>query len=103
MQLIIMNYHKEILFFIGLTFSFLLGGDLLGGETCCMFKTSAERALEAGREETQKSFERCTQSALKLPPDQQEAAKIECRRVMNVFLDSMYAGRSQGDTVFIKR
>jgi hypothetical protein len=98
-----MNYHKEILFFIGLTFSFMLGGDPFGGETSCMFKSSAERALDAGREETQKSFERCTQSALQLPPDQQEAAKIECRRVMNVFLDSMYVGRSQGDTVFIKR
>lgn len=103
MQLIVLNYHKEILFFIGLTFSFMLGGDPFGGETYCMFKSSAQRALEAGREETQKAFENCTQSALNLPADQQEAAKIECRRVMNIFLDSIYAGRSQGDTVFIKR
>lgn len=82
----------------------MMGSDPLLSETQCMFfKSTTQNAIEAGRAETQRSFEKCTSHALSLPVEEQEEAKAECRRVMNVFLDSIYAGRTGSDNVFIKK
>jgi len=104
MYLLIFYHHKKVIFLIGLALSFMMGSDPLLSETQCMWKSSTQNAIEAGRLETQRSFETCTSHALSLPVEEQEQAKKECRRVMNVFLDSIYAGRTTGgDNVFMKK